>query len=78
MGLKHIIQERQSQGVNISEFLPKLSDIIENGTLEIKNGRYYIQKEHYTAVISPTYFDDHFTFVLTGWDDNVSKHEKKH
>lgn len=43
-----------------------------------KNGRFYLSKEHYTAVISPTYFDDEFTFVLSGWDDNVLKHAKKH
>lgn len=35
-----------------------------------------MSKDHYTAVISPTYFDDVFTFLLTGWDDNVPKHAK--
>ena len=25
-----------------------------------------------------TFFDDLFIFLLTGWDDNVPKHEKKH
>lgn len=78
MGLKHIIQERASQGVDLNSFLPKLTDIIETGDLNSRNGRYYISKEHYTAVVSPTYFDDKFTFLLTGWDNNVSKHEKKH
>lgn len=78
MGLKHIIQERQSQGIDTNEFLQHLPDIIENGNLDSRNGRFYIRKDHYTAVISPTYFDDHFTFVLTGWDENVSETTKKH
>lgn len=78
MGLKHIIQERQSQGIDTNEFLQHLPDIIEDGKLDSRNGRFYIRKDHYTAVISPTYFDDHFTFVLTGWDENVSETTKKH
>lgn len=36
----------------------------------------FISKDHYTAVISPTYFDDVFTFLLAGWDDNVPKPAK--
>ena len=78
MGLKHIIQERASQGVSMQDFLPQLTDIIQQGNLTARNGRFYISKDHYTAVISPTYFDDAFTFLLTGWDDDVPKHAKKH
>ena len=57
--------------------LPKLPDIIENGKLTSRNGRYYIGKDYYTAVVSPTYFDDQFTFLLTGWDETVPKAAKK-
>ena len=78
MGLKHIIQERASQGVSMQDFLPQLTNIIQQGNLTARNVRFYISKDHYTAVISPTYFDDLFIFLLTGWDDNVPKHEKKH
>lgn len=77
MGLKHIIQERESQGIKPEDFLPKLPDIIENGELTSRNGRYYIRKDYYTAVVSPTYFDDQFTFLLTGWDETVPKAAKK-
>ena len=76
MGLKHIIQERESQGIDPGEFLPKLPDIIENGEIKKERGRYYIRKDKYTAVVSPTFFDDDFTFVLTGWDENVPKAKK--
>ena len=62
----------------MQDFLPQLTDIIQQGNLTARNGRFYISKDHYTAVISPTYFDDVFTFLLTGWDDNVPKHTKKH
>lgn len=78
MGLKHIIQERMSQGIKPEDFLPKLPDIIENGDIESRNGRFYIRKDHYTAIVSPTYFDDEFTFLLTGWDENYPKSTKKH
>lgn len=78
MGLKHIIQERKSQKINVAEFLNRLPDIIENGKIDNRNGRFYIRKDNYTAVISPTYFDDQFTFVLTGWDENVPEAAKKH
>ena len=78
MGLKHIIQERMSQGIKPEDFLPKLPDIIENGDIERRNGRFYIRKDHYTAIVSPTYFDDEFTFLLTGWDENYPKSTKKH
>lgn len=60
----------------MQDFLPQLTNIIQQGNLTARNGRFYISKDHYTAVISPTYFDDLFTFLLTGWDDNVPKHEK--
>ena len=73
MGLKHIIQERISQGIDPEEFLPKLADVIEHGELKTDRGRCYIRKDKYTAVVSRTYFDDDFTFVLTGWDENVQK-----
>ena len=62
----------------MQDFLPQLTDIIQQGNLAARNGRFYISKDHYTAVISLTYFDDAFTFLLTGWDDNVPKHTKKH
>ena len=78
MGLKHIIQERMSQGIKPEDFLPKLPGIIENGDIESRNGRFYIRKDHYTAIVSPTYFDDEFTFLLTGWDENYPKSTKKH
>lgn len=39
---------------------------------------FYIRKDHYTAIVSPTYFDDEFTFLLTGWDENYPKSTKKH
>lgn len=77
MGLKHIIQERQAQGIDPMSFLPKLPDIIENGEIKKDRGRFYIRKDNYTAVVSPTYFDDDFTFVLTGWDETVPKAKKK-
>lgn len=78
MGLKHIIQERMSQGISLEDFLPKLSGIIEDGKLESRNGRFYIRKNHYTAIVSPTYFDDEFAFLLTGWDENYPESMKKH
>jgi len=77
MGLKHIITERASQGVDIEHFLQQLPNLIESGKLVTDKGRYYITKEHYTAVISPTFFDDKFQFLLTGWDNNVPKIAKE-
>lgn len=76
MGLKHIIKDRLAQGIDPDKFLPKLADIIENGEKEEHGGRYYITKDGYLAVVSPTYFDDKFTFLLTGWDTTVPKAKK--
>ena len=77
MGLKHIIQERISQGIDPDDFLPRLPDIIENGAIKKDRGRFYIRKNNYTAVVSPTFLDDEFAFLLTGWDETVPKSKKK-
>ena len=76
MGLKHIIKERSEQGVDVDKFLSNLPNVIETGQLKTDRGRWYIRKDNYTAVVSPTFFDDKFTFLLTGWDENYSKNKE--
>ena len=68
IGLKHIIKERIGRGVNIEVFLPKISDLIEHGTLEPwLDGRYRIKKGDCEAVILTTYFDEKLVQVLTAF-----------
>lgn len=76
MGLKHIIKERSEQGVDVDAFLLRLPDLVEKGQLKADRGRYYIRKDNYTAVVSPTFFDDKFMFLLTGWDENYPKNKE--
>lgn len=54
-GLKHIIERHQSQNINLDEFLPKLTDVIQNGELVRVNdkGRYEIFKDGIMAIIDP-------------------------
>ena len=65
-GLKHIIDRRKSQNINIDEFLPKLTDVIENGELIRVNdkGRYEIFKDGIMVIIDP---NDGTPFLLTAF-----------
>lgn len=65
-GLKHIIERRKSQNINIDEFLPKLTDVIQNGELIRINdkGRYEIFKDGIMAIIDP---NDETPFLLTAF-----------
>ena len=65
-GLKHIIDRRKSQNINIDEFLPKLTDVIENGELIRVNdkGRYEIFKDGIMVIIDP---NNGTPFLLTAF-----------
>ena len=54
--------------MNIEAFLPKISDLIEYGTLEPwLDGRYRIKKADCKAVILTTYFDERLVQALTAF-----------
>lgn len=67
-GLKHIIQQREKQNVNSSEFLTNLSDVIEKGRIS-KNakGRFELLHNGKIAVISPELRGKEITFLLTAY-----------
>ncbi len=67
-GLKHIIIQRDRQGINPLEFLSDIEDVINNGVMSLnKKGRYEILYNGKIAVISPELRGIKLVFLLTAY-----------
>lgn len=68
IGLAHILKRRQEDGLDVSMFLQKLPDLIENGALTATPfGRFEIEKDGRKAIITPTLFNQKLTMLLTAF-----------
>ena len=69
LGLRHIISQREKQGINIQEFMSDLSEVVENGKFIQRNGNGTFEFWHKgkMAVISPEYHGNKITFLLTAF-----------
>ncbi len=68
-GLKHIIRQREKQGIDINDFLSDLTDTIENGDFIKKNdkGNYEFLYNGKMAIVAPEYHGNKLTFLLTAY-----------
>ena len=69
VGLKHILQRREEQGINAEEFVSKLAETIEKGEFYKKNnfGNFEYWYKGNMVVIAPEYHGNKITFVLTAF-----------
>lgn len=74
-GLQHIIQQRQKQGVNISEFMSNLSTVVEDGNIRKANdrGNFEIFHKGKVAVVSPELWGTRLAFLLTAFKTHSKK-----
>lgn len=69
VGLKHIVQQREKQGINVQVFMQELSQVIEKGSFYQKNdrGNFEFLHDGKMAIIAPEYHGNKLTFVLTAY-----------
>lgn len=69
-GLQHIIKRRQETKQDINRLFQNLADVIETGflTYNPRTGRFEINKNDHVAIVSPTYKNNRFQFVLTAFE----------
>lgn len=78
IGLCHIIQQREKQGIDVNNFLWKLSDVIHKGDVTPgKRGRLEIKHGGKTAVILPEYYGEKVQLVLTAFENTDEKKEPR-
>lgn len=69
-GLQHIIKRRKETKQDINRLLDNLTEVIEKGILfyNRNTGRFEINQKDHVAIISPTYKNEQFQFVLTAFE----------
>ena len=67
VGLCHIIKRREEDGLETDDFLRILPDLISTGKKTDHLGRFNIEKDGSMAIITPTYFDQKITLLLTAF-----------
>ncbi len=69
VGLKHIIQRREEQGINVEKFLSNLAEVVEKGEFRKKNdrGNFEFWYNGKMAIIAPEYHGNKLTFLLTAY-----------
>lgn len=69
VGLRHIILHRQEQGIEASQFLSNLAEVVEQGEFARKNnnGTFEFWLNGKMAVVSPEYHGKRITFLLTAY-----------
>ena len=67
VGLCHIIKRREEDGLDTDDFLRILPDLISTGKKTDHLGRFNIEKDGSMAIITPTYFDQKITLLLTAF-----------
>ena len=69
-GLQHIIKRRAETKQDINKLFDNLTDVIEKGLISYnaRTGRFEINKNDHVAIISPTYKNERFQFVLTAFE----------
>lgn len=74
LGLKHIIQQREKQGISVADFTHDLSDVIEKGQFHQKSERGNFEFIHNgkMVVVAPEYHGNKITFVLTAYKTRKS------
>lgn len=73
MGLQHIIKQREKQGINATEFVSQLEDIVIKGKFHKKNNRGNFEFLHKgkMVIIAPEYHGNKITYILTAYKTNI-------
>jgi len=73
VGLKHIVQQREKQGIDGIKFVSELSDIVEKGKYHKKNerGNFEFLYKGKMAIIAPEYHGNKITYVLTAYKTSI-------
>ena len=66
-GLCHIIKRREETNINSTEFLSNIADVIENGSLTVSNGKFYIWKDKKKVVLSIDFNGENVRFIITAF-----------
>jgi hypothetical protein len=67
-GLKHIIKQREAQGIDTKQFLSGVSEVIEKGRLKIgKTGNFEIFYTGQVAVVTQTFQGEKMQLLLTAF-----------
>ncbi len=74
VGLKHIIQQRNKQGIDGPAFVREISDVIKNGKLYQKSsrGNFEILHNGKMVIVAPEYHGNKITFILTAYKTRKS------
>lgn len=79
-GLCHIIKRRKENNVDIKEFLSNIGDVVEKGSLH-KNkknkNRWDIWYEGKIVIVETKYYNEDFTWIITGYKQKKEPKEKK-
>lgn len=75
LGLQHIIRQREKQGINVTDFVKDLANVIENGDYRKKNdrGNIEIMYKGKVAVIALEYKGNKITYLLTAFKTHSKK-----
>lgn len=75
VGLQHIISRRKEQGINSTEFIKDLADVVNKGDFKRKNerGNFEIEYGRKIAVIAPEYHGNKITYLLTAYKTRKKK-----
>lgn len=75
VGLKHILQRREEQGINAEEFVSNLAEVVEKSEFKKRNDRGNFELEHNgkVIIISPEYHGNKITYLLTSYKTRIKK-----
>lgn len=75
VGLKHIINRRSEQGIDVEDFLSNLNEVITQGNLvrSQKTGNFEIWHGGKMAVVSPEFKGNRLMFLLTAFKSRKQK-----
>ena len=75
LGLQHIILHREEQGINATEFLKDLAEVIDKGIFKKKNskGNFEFIHDRKMVIIAPEYNGNKITYVLTAYKTKAQK-----
>lgn len=69
LGLQHILRQREKQGIDGTEFVKDLAEVVEKGTFRKKNdpGNFEFLHNGKMVVIAPEFHGNKLTFLVTAY-----------
>lgn len=75
LGLQHILQQREKQGIDGTEFVKDLAEVVEKGVFRRKSerGNFEFLYQGKMAIIAPEFHGNKITFLLTAYKTHYKK-----